>query len=353
MLHLPTRHWFSAAMTILLLTGCPSIEKEAASDKVLDAVPGCDSNGNSGDQNPHCLQYNLSISAITTLDVTGSEGRIVSDSHGNIFHFAVSAGKIIKVDPNGIQSVFATYGPAGGYGTLAIDSQDNLYVAAPFTIAKISPNGTITPTGVYINQFPPLQMAVDGSGNIYYTESDSQYRPTNIIKKITPQGVVSVFAGSGAVGSADGNGASASFNQPRSLIADSSGNIFVVDTGNYRIRKISPNGDVTTFAGTGNQALIDGVGLSASFYFWQESAFITIDSSDNLYLGDNAYTAGYLRKITPSGVVTTICGNGSISAINVPGSCNESAIWVNYGLTVSPLGKIYYISGTGLFAISE
>jgi hypothetical protein len=104
------------------------------------------------------------------------------------------------------------------------------------------------------------------------------------IKKIDLNGIVTTFAGSGINSFQDGNGTNASFNFPSGITSDASGNLFVADTGNYRIRKISLDGTVTTIAGNGNSTQVDGLLLSVGFSY---PTGITIDSNSNIYLLDS------------------------------------------------------------------
>ena len=107
-------------------------------------------------------------------------------------------------------------------------------------------------------------MAVDGSGSVYIADSDN-----NTIRKITPAGVVSTFAGSaGNRGSADGSGGVARFSGPNGVAVDGSGNVYVADGGNRTIRKITPAGFVSTLAGSaGNSGYTDGTGSAAQFAY--------------------------------------------------------------------------------------
>ncbi|WP_208506260.1 SMP-30/gluconolactonase/LRE family protein, partial [Roseivirga sp. E12] len=198
---------------------------------------------------------------------------------------------------------------------LTIDQSDNIYVAelTSKTIRKISPTGEVTTfvgsasnftekdgTGSDAGFSGPIGMASDALGNLYVSDNT-----TSSIRKITPSGVVTTIAGTGVRGYMDGTGAAAQFSEPKDLAVDSKGNIFIADHGNDRIRKITPTGLVTTFAGSGERKLIDGVGTSAAF---NRPFGITIDGSDNLYVADNNNHS--IRKITPTGIVTTIAGNG-------------------------------------------
>ncbi|MDC1142129.1 hypothetical protein OAU50_03485 [Planctomycetota bacterium] len=183
-----------------------------------------------------------------------------------------------KIDPAGLVSTLA--GSAGAYGTA-----DGIGAAARFQ----SPRG----------------VAVDVSGNVYVADTVN-----HTIRKITPTGVVSTLAGTaGATGGADGIGAAARFTSPFGVAADTSGNVYVADTGNNVIRKIAPGGVVSTLAGTaGASGSADGTGAAARF----ASPFrISVDSSGNLYVADKDNHT--IRKIDPAGVVSTLAGTAGLA----------------------------------------
>ncbi len=254
------------------------------------------------------------------------------DSSGNLFVADTGNNTIRKISPAGIVTTFAgtagVRGSADGTGASAsfraprggaVDFAGNVFVAdyGNNTIRKITPGGVVTTfagtpfiqgsadgTGASAGFSHPRGMAVDASGNIYVADYNN-----DIIRKITPAGVVTTLAGTaGVIGSADGAGASASFYGPWDVAVDSSGYVYVADTGNATIRKITPGGVVTTLAGTeGMRGVADGIGANAQF---DNPSGISLDSSGNIFVADT--TSQTIRKITQSGVVTTFAGTAGV-----------------------------------------
>lgn len=192
----------------------------------------------------------------------------------------------------------ATFNAPSG---LAVDAARNVYVADSNngSIRKITPTGIVSTVALGLDS--PRDVAVDANGSLYVAD------PSNsIIRKITPTGVVFDLAGSLRLpGSADGPATTARFDNPRAVAVDTAGNVFVVDGANRTIRKITPAGLVSTFAGsTGIQDYVDGTGSSARFH---DVTDIAIDGSNNLYVTE--YIRHTIRKITPDGVVSTVAGD--------------------------------------------
>ena len=275
----------------------------------------------------------ISISTLAGSGVSGSDdgtGTAASfgyiegvsiDSKGNIFVAGTGNNLIRKITPEGVVTTFAGSGSAGsddGTGTaasfyrpgyMAIDSLDNIYLTDTGNnlIRKITSEGVVTTfagsgsagsddgTGIAASFNNPWGIAIDTNKNLFVSENKG-----HVIRKITPEGVVTTFAGSGTAGSDDGTGISATFQDPMDIDIDSKNNIFVGDRGNYLIRKITPEGVVTTFAGSGTIGSDDGIGTAASFY---RPDALTIDSNDNIYVTD--YSNDNIRKITPNAEVTT------------------------------------------------
>jgi sugar lactone lactonase YvrE len=170
-------------------------------------------------------------------------------------------------------------------------------------------------------------VATDTAGNVYVADSGN-----SAIRKITPAGVVTTLAG-GTSGSADGTGAAASFSDPKGVAVDGSGNVFVADTDNHTIREITPAGVVTTFAGmAGMQGSSDGTGASARFY---RPIGVAVDRLGDLYVADTGN--GTIRKITPAGVVTTIVGQVGVEGFApgpLPGVLNAPQSVTLFGTTL-------------------
>jgi sugar lactone lactonase YvrE len=287
------------------------------------------------------------------------------DSLGNIFVADAGNGVIRKITPGGVVSTFAgseatrSATPVDGVGSAAgftglfaitIDSADNLYVADVFTIRKVTPNATVTTLagtpglsgsadgqGSAAGFNYPQGIAVDSLGTIYLADSSN-----NTIRKITPTGLVSTLAGTaGTKGSVDATGSATSFNFPTGLAVDSNGNVFVADPNNNVIRKITPVGAVSTFAGTAGDFLgcfesgYDGTGPAAKFcYPWS----LAIDSANNIFVTDRSNAL--IRKITPAAEVSTLAGAQGIFA-NVDGDSASARFSSPVGISVGPGGKLY------------
>ena len=229
-----------------------------------------------------------------------------------------------KVTPTGVVTTLtltdSTTGAAithPNIGYIALDNAGTIYAASGgYAVEKITPSGVVstlagTATKGSSDGTGPLAsfggisgIAVDKTGNIYVNDSDA-----NKIRKITPAGVVSTFAGSGLTGSADGAGAAASFNLGgignSGIAVDGNGNVYIVEWLNADVRKITPGGVVSTLAGGGGRfGVTDGAGSVASF---ANPYAITVDKSANVYVDDGT---GAIRLITASGMVSTLVNPG-------------------------------------------
>ena len=176
--------------------------------------------------------------------------------------------------------------------------------------------GTVAGTPATLSR--PGAVAVDAGGNVYVADTNN-----SVIRKITPDGQASTLAGSGSVGFADGPGIASAFNFPAGVAVDDSGNVYVADQYNHAIRKISATGVVATLAGGDVvPGTADGTGLAARFSYPQALA---VDAAGNVYVPDALHST--IRKVTPAGVVTTITGasasgsaGNSSSSFHAPGA---------------------------------
>ncbi len=250
----------------------------------------------------------LGTGSVSTLTLTGVASTlglltgVTRDAAGNLFVCDRDAHRIVKITTDGVASVFAGSGSGGAIV-----------------------NGTGTAAGFYA----PYGITIDGTGNLFVGEYANQ-----AIRKITPAAVVTTLAGNGTAGFLNGTGSNATFNQPVGLAVDASGNVFIADYLNNVIRKITPAGVVTTFAGSGAAALTDGTGTSAAF---NGPFALVFDLSGNLIVAD--YLNHAVRKITPTGVVTTIAGNGTAGYVDATGSA--ARFFRPAGLAVDVAGNIF------------
>jgi sugar lactone lactonase YvrE len=253
---------------------------------------------------------------------------IATDYAANVYVADKVSNTIRKITPTGIVTTFAgTAGVAGhadGAGKdasfsapigIATDGAGNIYVAdsGNNVIRKITPDGAVTTVAGQAGErgevdgtakaarfSDPYSIAIDGAGDIFVAEMSR-----NTIRKITSDGVVTTLAGAAdEKGHADGTGASATFHSPHGITADKAGNVYVADTGNNTIRKIAPTGVVTTIAGSESadeNGEFDGMGTAATF---SQPVAIATDSAGNLLVLE----ADNIREVTPSGEVTTVAG---------------------------------------------
>nr|WP_254615922.1 hypothetical protein [Cupriavidus basilensis] len=169
------------------------------------------------------------------------------------------------------------------------------------TLAGSTTSGSADGTGTAASFFVPSSVAADTSGNLYVADSGNAK-----IRKITPAGVVTTLAGSGIEGFSNGAATAASFFAPYGVAVDAAGNVYVADMNNHAIRKITPSGTVTTLAGTGSMGSADGTGTAASFF---APRGVAVDGIGNVFVADTSNSK--IRKITPAGVVTKLAGSGA------------------------------------------
>ncbi len=267
--------------------------------------------------------------------------RVAFDAAGNLYVTDLQNSLLRKISKKGEVTTLSE-GPFYLPWGLAVDASGNMYVGDVLNkIYKISPAGAVTTfagsgqsgsadgTGTTASFHLPRGMAFDRSGNLYVSDEQN-----NRIRKISPDGVVTTLAGSGVRGAADGTGAAAQFNWPDGIAVDAAGNLYVADSQNNMIRKISPAGVVTTLAGNPAYGAADGQGSAASF---QNPAGVALDASGNLYVAD--YANNKIRKVSPQGMVTTVAGTGVYGFANGTGA--SAMFRLPTDLAINKSGDIY------------
>jgi len=313
---------------------------------------------------------------------------IAIDRAGNLYVADHGNNRIRKVTPKGDVSTLAgsLEGFADGHGSnarfcsphgIAIDAADNLYVTDMINhcIRKVTLKGKVSTLagsgkrkygfadGVRQNaRFAcPEGIAIDAAGNLYVTDMIN-----HCIRKVTPRGEVSTLAGRANKkckgGFADGRGSAARFNSPSGITIDAVGNLYVADSDNYRIRKVTPEGEVSTLAG-GERGLTDGRGCNAQFFY---PSSIAIDAAGNLYVTDRHC----IRKVTPEGEVSTFVGDndrgfadgqGQNARFNYPSGITIAATgnfyvadaWNNRIRKVTPDGEVSTLAGSRVLGFTD
>ena len=310
------------------------------------------------------ITYVLNVSS-ATFAMNGDQFRCVL-SNGGVS--VIGAPATLSVGASGVSTVagwpgwsgFADgQGSAGRFnytGSVRLDSAGTIYVAdaSNNTVRKITPAGVVSTlagapgvagstdgAGSIARFNGPAGVAVDATGNVYVADSQNY-----TIRKITPAGVVSTVAGNASVqGNTDGTGSAASFYDPENLAIGPDGNIYVAEGrgrtgtgGGNSVRKVTPAGVVTTLAGSPPTAgTADGTGSAARFNLL---AGITVDLAGNVYVGD--FNNNSVRKITPAGVVTTLAGlSGARNFGFIDGTGSAARFSGPTGLAVDAAGNVF------------
>lgn len=352
---------------------------------------------------PYAFTTVAGAASIGSTDGPGSAARfyypngVAVDAAGNLYVADTSNHTIRKITAAGVVTTLA--GAAGSAGStdgtgsaaqfsvpesVAVDRSGNVYVAVDNTVRKITATGEVTTlaglagpsnwgtadgTGNTARFSGPQGVATDAAGNVYVADSWN-----HTVRKITPAGIVTTLAGlaagyppaDGSIGSADGPGTTARFNFPRGVATDAAGNVYVADSWNHTIRKITPDGVVTTLAGlAGSSGSADGPGSTARF---NAPDGVAVDSAGNIYVADHWNST--IRKLTPDGVVTTLAGLagssgsadgtgsaarlGSPSGVAVDGGGNIYVTdpWINTIRRITPTGTVSTIAGVSAYESS-
>jgi len=309
------------------------------------------------------------------LDATGNQARfdepvgIAVNAAGTVFVVDTENNRIRRITPAGVVTTYAGAGPGAGVGHadgegplatfrfpnfLALDRDGNLIVTdgGNSMIRRIASDGTVTTLSGLPDsrgaldgigedaQFrSPGAVAVDASGVVFVADSEN-----HTIRRITPGGGVTLFAGAAGIsGSVNGRGADARFNRPEGVSTDGAGNVYVADTGNHTIRKITAAGVVTTLAGSaGEFGTTNGPGGAARF---RSPRDVFADTAGNVYVADSGNHL--IRRVSPTGEVTTIAG-GAGQAGFTDGLGSAARFSSPYGVTLHvPSGALYVVDFSG------
>jgi sugar lactone lactonase YvrE len=307
--------------------------------------------------------YSGDGAAANLAELAGPAG-VKVDSSGNIYIATYADNRIRVVNAKGIINTFAGnsgYGFAGDGGSalsaqlssprgIALDSSGNLYFAdrwnnrirkiAGGTITTIAGNGQANYGGdggaaISAQLSYPAGVAADNAGNLYVSDLLN-----NRVRVVTPTGTISTYAGTGAAGFGGDGGAavSAQLNQPAGLAVDSAGNLYIADSYNAVVRKVTPQGVISTVAGTGTEGY-SGDGGAATKAALMAPLGVAVDASGNLYIADYY---GWIRKVTAStGVISTIAGIGSNGYSGDGGPATSAQFYNPTGVAVDSAGNVY------------
>ena len=321
----------------------------------ITTIAGTGQRGFSGDGGP-----------AVTAQLTFPSGLTV-DSSGNLYIADLRNHRIRRVNPSGTIITIAGTGERGFSGDgglaveaqlynprgLAVDGSGSLYIAdgANHCIRRVDPSGTInTIAGTNQRGFggdgspaveaelnSPVDVAVDRSGNLYIADSGN-----NRIRRVDPSGTIITIAGTGqSVLSYSGDGGpavEAKIASPSGLAVDSSGNLYIADTYNHRIRRVDPSGIIITIAGVGASSYSGdgGPAITARLY---RPGDVAVDSSGNLYIADTYNHR--IRRVDPSGTISTIAGTGERGFGGDGGPAVEARLNYPSGVAVDDSGNLY------------
>jgi len=318
---------------------------------IITTVAGGNPGGFSGDGGP---ATKAALAAPRGIAVDRSGNLYIADwSNNRIRMVTASTGIISTIAGSNTTGYSGDGGPAsqatisGPFG-MAVDSSGNLYFTDNGSaIRKISLSGIITTVagsnqgGFAGDNGPatkaelsgPQGVAVDASGNLYIADWGNQR-----IRYVNSSGIITTIAGTGTTGfSGDGSLATAAtFSDPAGVAVDASGAVYVADLNNGRVRRFIVGGDMATFAGTATSVGDGGPSIDARL---DSPNGVAVDGSGNLYIAD--ISANRVRKVTPSGTITTLAGNGQTGYGGDNGPSSSAILYMPYWVAVDSAGNVY------------
>jgi trimeric autotransporter adhesin len=292
---------------------------------------------------------------------------VAVDARGNVYIATYQDSRVRRVSPDGTISTFAGTGQPGFSGDggpatsaklyapkgVAVDGQGNVYIADSnnFRVRKVDPGGTITTfagggkPGFLGDGGPatlatlrnPFGVAVDGQGNVYIADTDNMR-----VRKVSVGGTITTIAGNGVQGSSGDGGpaTSALLRFPYGLAVDGQGNVYFADSGNNRVRKVSRGGTITPFAGTGANSF-SGDGGPATSAQLQIPRDVALDGQGNVYIADGN---NRVRVVNAGGTISTFAGGGRASPGD-GGLATAAQLKGPWGVAVDGKGNVYFAEG--------
>jgi uncharacterized protein (TIGR03437 family) len=275
----------------------------------------------------------------TSAQFSGPQG-VAVDSAGNVLVADTGGSWLWRVSPSG--TIIPIGDPTNPTG-VAVDSAGNYYAATTNQVWKAHFTGPVPPAPVVVASATIIGgIAVDSAGNLFLSDMLA-----GTVSKVTPAGVVTAVAGSGTRGySGDGGQAlSAQLSNPHGIAVDRAGNLYIADTTNYRIRKVTPGGIITTVAGGGTVSspppnpFPTGDGGEATSAILDFPTGVAVDGSGNIYVADQGFSR--IRKITMNGIINTIGGNGTPGYSGDGGLATSASMNGPAGVAVDASGNVY------------
>ena len=249
----------------------------------------------------------------------------------------------------------ATAAEVGGPSGLAVDASGDTFITDPYNdvVRKVAPDGTISTVAGVVGQTDatgdggpataahigrPYVLAVDVAGNLFLGDYDN-----NVVRKVTPGGTISTVAGVAGQSDATGDGGPATaahIGEPYALVFDAAGDLFIGDYGNKVVRKVAPDGTISTVAGVAGQSDATGDGGPATAAHIGYPSALIVDAAGDLFIGDSEN--GLVRKVAPGGTISTVAGvAGQTDATGDGGPATAAHIGEPYALIVDAMGDLF------------